>query len=88
MLTQGFYYFLIIGELAILGLIIAGICLKVRRIMSMSVKGRDVKNSEHDVSKSDHLTGAESSDFLDRPPALPPNSEKMSSEDTHRSLHS
>jgi hypothetical protein len=33
MMTQGFYYFLLICELAILGLLIAGLFSKVKRIL-------------------------------------------------------
>lgn len=33
MLTQGFFYFLLICELAILGFLMAGIFLKVKRIL-------------------------------------------------------
>jgi hypothetical protein len=53
MLTRAFYYFLMIGELAILGLIIAGIYAKTKRIIQMSAVRGDDQNSEHHVSESD-----------------------------------
>jgi hypothetical protein len=55
MLTHGFYYFLALSELAILGLIIAGIYLKVKRILAMSVGRTNDHNSKHYVSESDHV---------------------------------
>jgi hypothetical protein len=58
MLTQGFYYFLFIGELAILGMIIVGIYIKVKRVLTMSAGGSDDKNSEHHVSESDQIVEA------------------------------
>jgi hypothetical protein len=53
MLTQGFYYFLMIGELAILGLIIVGIYAKTKRIIQLYDVRDDDQNSEHYVSESD-----------------------------------
>jgi hypothetical protein len=41
MLTQGFYYFLVICELAILGLLIVGIYSKVARIVKQYYLGLD-----------------------------------------------
>jgi hypothetical protein len=35
MMTQGFFYFLLIGELAILGLLIAGLTAKVKSILKL-----------------------------------------------------
>jgi hypothetical protein len=58
MLTKGFYYLLLIGELAILGLIIAGIYLKVKRIIGMSARRTDDQNFEHYVSESDQFARA------------------------------
>jgi hypothetical protein len=55
MLTKGFYYFLMIGELAILGLIMAGIVLKIKRIIQLHAVRIDDQNSEHGVSGSDHF---------------------------------
>ncbi len=66
MLTQGFYYFLIIGQLAMLGLIIAGIYMKVKRIISMSAERTDDQNSEHYVSEFDQLAEARGDSYVDR----------------------
>ncbi len=54
MLTKGFYYFLMIGELGILGLIMAGIVLKVKRIIHLHAVQIDDQDCEHFVSESDH----------------------------------
>ncbi len=56
MLTKGFYFFLMIGELAILGLIMAGIVHKIKRIIQLHAVPIDDQNSEHGVSGSDHFT--------------------------------
>ena len=53
MLTRSFYYFLALGELAILGLIIAGIYAKTKRIVQMIAVSSDDQNSEQHVSESD-----------------------------------
>jgi len=65
MLTRGFYYFLMIGELAILGLIIAGIYLKVKRVLSMSAGRTDDQYSEHYVSESDQFARPDSDISVD-----------------------
>lgn len=57
MLTQAFYYFLLIGELAILGLLIAGIYSKLKTILKMYRLPADDQNFEHSVSKFDHCSG-------------------------------
>jgi hypothetical protein len=54
MLTQGFYYFLGICELAILGLIMAGIYCKAKRILEMYRLPALDQNSEQHVSEFDH----------------------------------
>ncbi len=50
MLTQGFFYFLLICELAILGLLIVGIFSKVRSILKTYYVRVDDQNYEHHVS--------------------------------------
>ncbi len=79
MLTKGFYYFLMIGELAILGLIMAGIYLKVKRIISMSAERTDDQNSEHYVSESDQSAEARGDIFLDGTAGLPSHSGEIKS---------
>lgn len=54
MLKQGFFYFLVFGELAILGLIMAGIYAKVKKIISIYSEQSYDQNSEHFVSEADH----------------------------------
>ncbi len=49
MLTQGFYYFLVICELAILGLLIVGIFAKVKKIIVTYYLPVYDQISEHDV---------------------------------------
>jgi hypothetical protein len=66
MLTHGFYYFLALSELAILGLIIAGIYLKVKRILAMSTGRTNDHNSEHYVSESDQLLRSGGDILVDR----------------------
>jgi hypothetical protein len=54
MLTRGFFYFLMISELAILGLLVVGIFYKLKRIMHLYFTKADDQNFEHGVSGSDH----------------------------------
>lgn len=54
MLTQGFYYFLVICELAILGLLMAGIYCKAKRILKLYSLPAYDQNSEQNVSESDN----------------------------------
>ena len=88
MLTQGFYYFLFIGELAILGMIIAGIYIKVKRVMSMSAGGSDDKNSEHYVSESDQIVEAGDGNFRHGAIKRPSPAEKIRSGQTSQASDS
>jgi hypothetical protein len=88
MLTQGFYYFLFIAELAILGMIIAGIYTKVKRVMSMSAGGSDDKNSEHYVSESDQIVEAGDGNFRHGAIKIPSPTEKIRSGQTSQASDS
>ena len=79
MLIKGFYYFLVIGELAILGLIIAGIYLKVKRVLSMSAGRTDDQNSEHYVSESDQFARPGSDIWVDGTTGLPSQAGELKS---------
>jgi hypothetical protein len=57
MLTQAFYYFLLICELAILGLLMVGIYCKAKKIIEMYSVPADDQNFEHNVSATDHTSG-------------------------------
>jgi hypothetical protein len=57
MLTQAFYYFLLVGELAILGLLIMGIYQKATKIIELYSIPADDQDTEHNVSASDHIPG-------------------------------
>ncbi len=54
MATQIFFVFLVICELAILGLLIYGIIAKVRHILKTYYLTLDDQNDEHHVSFFDH----------------------------------
>jgi|GEM_PF-6631821 len=54
MMTQVFFYFLAVCELAILGLLIWGIIAKVRHILKSYYWDLDDQKVEHSVSISDH----------------------------------
>jgi hypothetical protein len=82
MLTQGFYYFLFIGELAILGMIIAGIYIKVKRVMSMSAGGSDDQNSEQYVSEYEQIAEAGDGNFRHGAIQRPSPAEKIGSGQT------
>jgi hypothetical protein len=82
MLTQGFYYFLLFAELAILGMIIAGIYIKVKRVLSMSAGGNDDKNSERYVSESDQFVEARGGNFRHGAIKMPSPAEEIRSGQT------
>ena len=65
MLTQGFYYFLLIGEIAILGLLMTGIVYKVKTIINLYSDQSDDQNYEHFVSGSDQRAQAKSDIYHD-----------------------
>jgi hypothetical protein len=72
MLTQGFYYFLLIGEIAILGLIMTGIVYKVKTIINLYSVQADDQNYEHFVSGSDQSAQAKSDIYHDCTTGLAP----------------
>ena len=88
MLTKGFYYFLMMGELAILGLIMAGIYLKVKRIVSMTAGRNDDQNSEHYVSESDQLSRSGRDILVDGTAGLPSQAGELNSGHTYSAPNS
>jgi hypothetical protein len=54
MVAKGFYYFLLAGELAILGLLLAGIYSKAKKILEMYGLPANDQILKHDVSESEH----------------------------------
>jgi len=72
MLTQGFYYFLLIAEIAILGLLMMGIVYKVKRIINLYSVQSDDQNCEPFVSGSDQRAQAKSDIYNDCPTGLAP----------------
>ena len=57
MLTQAFYYFLLICELAILGLLMVGIYCKAKKIIQMYSVPPEHHKFQHNVSAIDHTSG-------------------------------
>jgi hypothetical protein len=54
MLALGFFYFLLICEMAVLGLLLAGIIYQIKKIRNLFAITIDDQNSKHDVSEYDY----------------------------------